>query len=106
MELIISSHSAKAKSHSTVVIASLIIIMIYLMVVVANYPGVPKSIINLPAQEQGLSRISEVRAPLPVPAPPSTHSQVVTTPIPPEPVQVILRQVPQAIPTPRSSQIP
>ena len=106
MDSIISYHQAKTKSYSTLVSASLVIIMIYLMVDVAIYTGVRASIKNLPAQEQGSLRISEVEVPLPVPTPPSTQSQVISTPIPSEPVQVISILVPQSIPTPPPSQIP
>ena len=106
MDTIITYHQVKAKPSSVLVIASLATIMIYLMVNVANYTRARASIINLPAQEQGSPRISEVEVPLPVPTPSSTQNQVVPTPIPPEPVQVILLLVPQSVPTPPPSQIP
>lgn len=106
MDIIISHSQVKAKSSSALVIASLVTIMIYLMVNVANYTRAQVSIINLPAQEQGSPRISEVEVPLPVPTPPSKPSQVVPTPIPLEPVQVISILVPQSVPTPPPSQIP
>ncbi len=103
---IISTHSAKAKSYSTLVIASLVIMMIYLMVDVAIYTRAQVTITTLRAQEQGSPRISEVEVPLPVPTPPSLQNQVAPTPIPPEPVQVIRILVPQSVPTPPPSQIP
>jgi len=106
MDSIISYHQAKAKAYPTLEIASLFIIMIYLMVDVAIYTGARASINNLPAQEQGLTRISEVAVPLPVPTPPSTQNQVAPTPILPEPVQVIPVLIPQTVPTPPPSQIP
>ncbi len=106
MEIINSSHSAKMKSYSTLVIASLVIIMIYLMVDIAIYRRAQSSITNLPIQEQGSPWISEVVVPLPVPTPPSTQGRVVSTPVPPEPVQVTQILVPQPVPTPPQSQIP
>jgi len=106
MDIIIYSHHAKARAYPALVIANIVIIMMYLMVDVANYTRARASITNLPAQEQGSPRISEAEVPLPVPTPPSTQNQVASTPIPPEPVQVIPILVPQIVPTPPPSQIP
>lgn len=106
MDSIISQQQVKAKSLSALVSASLVIIMIYLMVDVAIYNRAQASITNSPAQEQGSPRISEVKVPLPDPTPPSTQSQVVSTPIPQESVQVFSIPIPQPVPTPPQSQIP
>ncbi len=97
MNITISGHSAKAKSYSALVFVSISIIMIYLIGDIANYPRGRALINNLPAQEQGSPRISEVKVPLPVPTPTSLQAQAVSTPIPPEPVQVIPLLVPQPV---------
>lgn len=106
MDTTISYRQAKTKEYPARVIAILVIIMIYLMVDIAIYRRAQSSITNLPIQEQGSPWISEVVVPLPVPTPPSTQGRVVSTPVPPEPVQVTQILVPQPVPTPPQSQIP
>ncbi len=105
MMITISRHQIKERSYSALAIAYTLIIMIYLIIVVANYTHVQLSISDLP-DRQGSMQFLEAAAPLPVPTPPSVHSQITATPIPPESVQAILVMAPQPVPTPRLTQIP